>query len=99
MKALIAILLAITVGVVSHKITRMLDMEIIAETIEENEKLKIDLQGAQNEAYRECQGWMESNAKIQMVSGCYLTIEKLCTIRTKDIELCMETFMPVCGEL
>lgn len=98
---IIAIIFAAIVGTVVHKVTEMLDMETIAETLEENEKLKIDIQYAENEAYRDCQVMLQTNAKIQRVDGCMRTIEILCNERTtgKTFELCMKTFMPVCGRL
>jgi len=96
-----SIIFAIILATVVHKVTKMLDMETIAEIVEENSKLKIDIQYAEHEAYSDCQRMMQTNARIQRVDGCMRTVEILCNERTsgKQTEVCMKTFMPVCGRL
>jgi len=97
---LVSILMSALVGFVVHKLTITMDYEDMQEILAENEALKVDNQYIEGQAYSDCQRMIQTNRKIDKVDGCMITIEKLCTQRVvKDTELCMRTFMPVCGHL
>jgi hypothetical protein len=95
-----SIIFAIFVGFVVHKVTKMHTLDLVHDIQVENENLKIDMQYAQNEAYRDCQIMMQSNARIQKINGCYNAFEILCNEKApKDFDKCMNIMLPTCERL
>lgn len=66
-----------------------------------HEEIQIALDSAQeaeSSAYQDCQHFMQIEARIQRVNGCYATIEELCG-RTDRPIMCMEKMIDTCTRI
>jgi hypothetical protein len=92
MKIILSVLLVISVaGNIGQKLLIMElegDIQTAMDAAEE----------ASTSVYQDCQSFMQIEARIQRVNGCYTTVEELCS-RTDRPTLCMEKMIDVCTRI